>query len=292
MPGEQHVNLCSPAAVAELLQRRGIKPSKALGQNFLVDRNILRAIAEAAGLDAAHPENNAGTRVLEIGPGLGVLTETLLDCGADVTSVEKDERLWPILEERFAGNPRFELVRGDALELDYAEFPASRGISRIVANLPYSVGTRVVVDAARCARPPESMTLLLQKEVCMRFTAPPRSPDRGAVSVWLQRRYDVAKVRDVPPGCFVPRPDVTSGIVTLRMHGRFPMPHDAARDFDELVKRAFLHRRKQLCVSLRGECAPETVKAALERAGASPTARAEELSVEQWLVFHAAVRGA
>lgn len=278
-------NLCSPKAVAELLRRHGIQPSKALGQNFLIDRNVLRQIVKAGGV-------GEGTRVLEVGPGLGVLTEELLAAGAFVTSVEKDDHLWPVLEERFAGRPAFELVKGDALDLDYGAFLSERGITHLVANLPYSVGTRVVVEAATCAAPPRQMTLLLQKEVCQRFAAPVRSPDRGAVSVWLQRCYDVSLVRDVPPGCFVPRPDVVSTVVSLARHDRFPLSADEDRRFRALVKTAFLHRRKQLAASMKsaGDFAlpAPRIRELLESVGAEPTARAEELSVEQWLHLAAA----
>ena len=284
------VNFCSPREVGDLLRERGIRPSKALGQNFLVDRNVLARIVEAA---AVPP----GAHVLEVGAGLGVLTAELLAAGARVTAVEKDESLWPVLEERFGGRDGFSLVEGDALELDWdALLGAPDGPRHLVSNLPYSVGSRVVVDAACCAAPPETMTLLLQKEVGDRFAAPAGSPARGAASVWLQRLYDVRAVRDVPPGCFLPRPEVTSVVLSLRLHGRHPLDRAAADSFRALVKEAFLHRRKQLASAMRGAGGgfardPDFVRAALAAAGASGTARAEELSVEQWLLLAARFRG-
>ena len=280
------VNFCSPREVGALLRERGIRPSKALGQNFLVDRNVLARIVEAAALPP-------GARVLEVGAGLGVLTAALLDAGARVTAVEKDESLWPVLEERFGGRDGFSLVKGDALELPWdALLGAPDGPRHLVSNLPYSVGSRVVVDAACCAAPPDTMTLLLQKEVGDRFAAPEGSPARGAASVWLQRLYDVRAVRDVPPGCFLPRPEVTSAVLSLRLHGRHPLDRAAAERFRALVKEAFLHRRKQLASSMRGAGGglardPDFVRAALAAAGAPETARAESLSVEQWLALAA-----
>ena len=281
------VNFCSPRDVGALLRERGIRPSKALGQNFLVDRNVLSKIVAAAALPP-------GAHVLEVGAGLGVLTAALLDAGARVTAVEKDESLWPVLEGRFGGRAGFSLVKGDALELPWdALFGAADGPRHLVSNLPYSVGSRVVVDAACCAAPPDSMTLLLQKEVGDRFAAPPGSPERGAASVWLQRLYDVRAVRDVPPGCFLPRPEVTSVVLSLRLHGRHPLDRRAAALLRAVSKEAFLHRRKQLASSMRragGGLArdPAFVRAALAAAGASPAARPEELTVGQWLSFCAA----
>ena len=275
------VNLCSPREVSELLRARGIRPSKALGQNFLVDRNVLARIVEAAGV-------GPGTGVLEVGAGLGVLTAALLAAGARVTAVEKDPALQPLLRERFGADPRFELVCGDALALDFAALFAA-GRTHLVSNLPYSVGSRVVVEAATCAHPPERMALLLQKEVCRRFAAPEGSPERGAASVWVQRLYDARLVRDVPPSCFVPRPEVTSSVLVLSRHGRFPLAPDEDALLRALSRAAFLHRRKQLAASLRDAGAlsrpPDFVRAALAAAGAPETARPGELSVAQWISF-------
>ena len=281
-PEPAAANLCSPREVSALLRARGIRPSKALGQNFLVDRHVLDRIVAAADLPP-------GARVLEVGAGLGVLTSALLDAGARVTAVEKDPALQPILRERLGARPGFELVCGDALELDYAALFAPGACTRLVSNLPYSVGSRVVVAAATCPRPPERMTLLLQKEVGDRFAAPEGAPGRGAVSVWLQRLYDVSAVREVPPACFVPRPEVTSVVLVLARHGRHPLPpaHDAL--LRDLSRAAFLHRRKQLAASLRAagplSRPADFVRDALAACGLPPTARPEELSVAQWIGF-------
>ncbi len=226
--------------------------------------------------------------MLEVGAGLGVLTAALLAAGARVTAVEKDPALQPLLRERFGADPDFELVCGDALALDYAALFAE-GRTHLVSNLPYSVGSRVVVEAATCAHPPERMALLLQKEVCERFAAPEGSPERGAASVWVQRLYDARLARDVPPSCFVPRPEVTSSVLVLSRHGRFPLAPAEDALLRALSKAAFLHRRKQLAASLRDAGAlsrpPDFVRAALAAAGAPETARPGELSVAQWIAF-------
>ena len=290
-PAGLPANLCSPREVSAFLKARGLRPSKALGQNFLVDRNVLSIIVRAADLPPGAP-------VVEVGAGLGVLTGALLEAGARVAAVEKDPPLQDVLAERFAGEPAFTLVRGDALKTDWnavaSLFPgvpdaASRW--RLVSNLPYSVGSRVVVDAALADNPPERMTLLLQKEVCARFAAPEGSPERGAASVWLQRLYDVATVRDVPGSCFVPRPEVVSSVLVLSRHGRHPLDPAADAVFRALSQAAFLHRRKQLAASLRDagplSRPPDFVREALRGAGAPETARPGELSVAQWIAFSA-----
>lgn len=276
----------SPRAVSALLRDRGIRPSKALGQNFLADGNVLDRIVEEAGV-------GPGTGVVEVGPGLGALTARLLRAGARVTAIEKDPALQPLLRDRFAGEPRFSLVCADALAVDLADF-FEGGAAHLVSNLPYSVGTRVVLDAATCRTPPERMVLLLQKEVGRRFAAPEGAPDRGSVSVALQRRYDVSLARDVAPSCFVPRPEVVSSVVVLVRHRRSELPPDRAAAFDALVKAAFLHRRKQLASSLRsaGPLSRDSgfVRAALAAADAPETARPEDLSLAQWLAFAEAWR--
>ena len=269
---------CSPRAVAELLRERDIRPDKALGQNFLIDRNVLLRIVEAA-------ELRPGDEVLEIGAGLGALTEALLAAGTRVVAVEKDPALQPVLRDRFPGNPSFSLLCGDALGMDFSPYFAPPRSAKLVSNLPYSVGTRIAVDAALGPAPPVGMTLLLQKEVCRRFAAAPGDPDRGAVSVLLQRLYDVKIARDVPPGCFLPRPEVVSSVVTLRRHARHPLPPAEAARFAAFVKRAFLHRRKQLKSTLRGALPEEATLAAFAQAGVPPAARPESLSLANWLAL-------
>ena len=188
------LNLHSPREITAFLNANGIHPSKALGQNFLIDRNMLDCIIAAADI-------LPGRKVLEIGTGLGVLTEALLAAGAEATTVEKDVRLHAYLRERFEGRPRCNLVFGDALALDYAALFAEGSHTHLISNLPYSVGTRVVVEASAAPHPPQHMTLLLQKEVCERFCAKENSPDRGALSVWLQQRYDAAFLFLAASGC-------------------------------------------------------------------------------------------
>ena len=274
------LNLTSPGVVARILSEHGIKPSRAMGQNFLIDRNILDIIVAAA-------ELNGTQKVLEIGPGLGVLTERLVKEAAHVTAIEKDDALFSVLFERWGGAGNPELIHADALD---AGIPGilGAGVTHVVSNLPYSVGVRVLMIAAECENPPEIMVVLVQKEVAERFAAAPDSEDIGSVSVRLQRRYDVEVLHSVKPQCFMPRPDVMSSVVRFRRHGRWRMEGAQSVYFDGLVKAAFAHRRKQLASSMRSAGggyarAPDFVRNALAAAGASPAARPGELSVEQWV---------
>lgn len=274
------INLTSPKEVVAILNAHGLRPNKVLGQNFLIDRNILDLIVATAELDPT-------AKVLEVGAGLGVLTEQLMAHCAHVTAVEKDPGLYKILHERWESDERLTLILGDALEIDLAEILAS-GTRHLVSNLPYSVGVRVVVDAATCETPPEVMVVLLQKEVGERFAATPGTADMGAVTIWLQQLYDVTLVRNVKPTCFHPRPEVTSVIIKLKRHPRFPLDSAARLKLRKLTKAAFLHRRKQMASLMRDagdDLArdPAFTRNALVSCGATETARPEELSVAQWI---------
>lgn len=278
------LNLTSPKAVVELLKSNEITPNKVLGQNFLIDRNILDSIVEVS-------ETGPEYSVLEVGPGLGVLTEQLMLHSKHVTAVEKDSGLYRILSERWGNEENLTLIHGDALEVPLHEIYAA-GATRLISNLPYSVGVRVVLDSALCENPPEVMVLLLQKEVCERFAAKPGTADMGIVSVLLQRLYKVTLVRNVKPTCFYPHPDVTSTIVKLKRHNDYPMDQAESKYFTEFVKLAFSHRRKQLASVMKNAPAPywksaDEIRALLLQVGATETARPEELSIPQWVQLNA-----
>ena len=269
------MNLTSPSQVKSWCIEHGFHPNKVLGQNFLVDRNALEAIVDAAALPA-------GTTVLEIGPGLGVLTEEMLSRGLVVTAIEKD----PILAERLAealGNPSNLTVRaGDALDL--IKDGSCDGFPALVSNLPYQAGTRILLElvqrigvdrtggaalvAAQDA--PETVVVLVQTEVAERLAAGPGSKTRGLAGVWAQLDYDVKIVRKVAASCFWPRPEIGSSVVTLTMHERNIALSERERDvFRRLTKKAFEHRRKQL-----GSVFKDLIQSQL---------RAEQLSNEDWI---------
>ena len=271
------MNLTSPSQVKAWCIDHGFHPNKVLGQNFLVDRNALEAIVDAAALAP-------GTRVLEIGPGLGVLTEEMLRRGLAVTAIEKD----PVLADRLAealGNPPGLTVRaGDALDL--IKDGSCDGFPALVSNLPYQAGTRILLElvqrigvdrtggaalvAAQDA--PETVVVLVQTEVAERLAAGPGSKTRGLAGVWAQLDYDVQLVRAVKAACFWPRPEIGSTVVRLvRHHRNDALSPDWRARFRQITKQAFEHRRKQLGAIFKGQV--------------QSTARAEQLSNADWIAF-------
>ena len=258
--------LYSPARVRELLTRHGLRPTKSLGQNFLIDGNILRAIAQAGGAEA-------GVSVLEVGPGLGVLTRELAGRGARVTALEKDERLRPVLEETLAGLD-VRVVWGDALDFDYASLPAG---TRVIANLPYYI-TGPLLARFMGAPGIVSATVLVQKEVAGRLAAKPGGDAYGFLSALAALHGTVTHVRDVPKGAFLPAPDVTSSVVRLDFDRTRPAPEPG---FVAFVDHALRHRRKTLRNNLRmmGH-AGETVDAAIAGQGLRADVRAEDVPLE------------
>ena len=272
------MNLTSPSQVKAWCIENDFHPNKTLGQNFLIDRNILEAMVDASGV-------RPGDRVLEIGPGLGVLTEALLARGVQVTAVEKDSRLAARLASALEAPSGLRVIGADALELDLDTLLAE-GFAACVSNLPYSVGTRILLEIALHPRAPRSITVLVQTEVAERFAAQCGEDARGQAGVWLQLDYDVRLVREVKASCFWPRPEVGSAIVRLDRHGCDLTPEER-RWFFELTRYAFMHRRKQLGASLRKAPAPigrsEAALAALfDAAEIGPQARAEQVSDGQW----------
>ncbi|WP_019585707.1 16S rRNA (adenine(1518)-N(6)/adenine(1519)-N(6))-dimethyltransferase RsmA [Deinococcus apachensis] len=268
-PPTADLPLYSPARVRYLLTRHGLRPTKSLGQNFLIDGNILRAIAEAGG---AAP----GVPVLEVGPGLGVLTREIASRGAQVTALEKDERLKPVLVETLAGLD-VNVVWGDALDFDYASLPEG---TRVIANLPYYI-TGVLLSRFMGAPGVLSATVLVQKEVAQRLAAHPGDDNYGFLSALAALHGSVRHVRDVPRGAFLPAPDVTSSVVRLDFDRTRPLPDPA---FLKFVEAALHHRRKTLRNNLRlAGFQGEAVAGALEAAGLRPDVRAEDVPLSHLL---------
>lgn len=269
------MNRTSPSDVRAWCLARGFHPNKTLGQNFLIDRNILEAILDETGA-------GAGSRVLEVGPGLGVLTEGLLLRGARVTALEKDPALAAWLRESLceAFPGALALLEGDALEADWGALLA-QGFDAFASNLPYSVGTRILMELLGHADAPARLVMLVQREVADRLAAPPGSPARGTASVWAQLDYDVRVARLVKPACFWPPPEVTSAVVTMTRHARSTLGPAGKAFLRALAKHLFTQRRKQLGAVLRKS--PEPFRALdPAAAGIDPTRRAETLTLAEW----------
>lgn len=255
--------------LAALLEAHGLGPSRALGQNFVVDPNTVRRIARLAGV-------GAGDHVVEIGAGLGSLTLALAETGASVTAVEIDRHLRPILEEVTAGLD-VTVVAGDAMKLDWTELLAGHDRWVLVANLPYNVATPLVLDLLAGVPAIERMLVMVQLEAGERLVAGPGSGVYGIPSVKVTLRATAKLVGKVGPDVFLPRPRVDSALVEIVR--RQELATDADPDqLVALVERAFNQRRKMLRRSLSELVSAE----AFESAGIDPQDRPERLSVEQW----------
>lgn len=266
----------------EVIASHGLTAKKSLGQNFLLDLNLTAKIARKAG-------DLTGCDVLEVGPGPGGLTRGLLAEGArKVLAVEKDARAMGPLAEIAAHYPgRLEVVNADALEIDPRAWLTPP--IRIVANLPYNVGTELLVRwLTPEVWPPywESLTLMFQKEVANRITARPGSKAYGRLAILAQWRCDAKVVMELPPEAFTPAPKVHSAVVHLTAlpEPRFPAK---AATLQRLTATAFQQRRKMLRASLKG-LHPQ-IEAVLESVGIKPTSRAEEIGVEQFCALSRAL---
>lgn len=275
-------------ALIEQLEALGFQPSRGRGQNFLFDDAMLDAIAADARLDGQ-------TRVLEVGPGCGILTERLVARAPQVLAVELDPRLAGLTRQRLSGANNLELIEGDALDGKHALHPdvvrwtAGAGPWSLVANLPYSVGTPILVACSRLAHPPESMTVLLQAELVERIAAQPASDAWGAVSAKLQLLYSAERVRRVGPQMFWPRPKVDSAVARLVLRPNRPDEAQIA-EFDALVTHLFAQRRKTLrsrLVDLLG--GRDVVQELCASLGLDGGRRPEQLSVPELAALSAAV---
>jgi len=266
----------------EIIARHGIAARKSLGQNFILDLNLTRRIARAAGpLDRAI--------VIEIGPGPGGLTRALLEEGAArIVAIERDPRCLAALAELASRHPgRLELVAGDALALDPVTL--TEPPRKIVANLPYNIATALLLRWLDRIADYQSLTLMFQREVAERLVAAPRTPAYGRLSVIVQWLTEPRILFDLPPRAFVPPPRVTSSVVLLTPRPR-PLAPASKPILERVTAAAFGQRRKMLRSSLKTLGVP--VEPLLAQTAIAPTARAEELSVAQFCALARALEAA
>jgi 16S rRNA (adenine1518-N6/adenine1519-N6)-dimethyltransferase len=254
----------------ESLAAHGLLAKKAFGQHFLLDLNITRKIARLAAV-------GDGDHVIEVGPGPGGLTRALLETGAQVTAVEKDERFGPLLQEVAAACPHLRLVFGDALQVDEAQL-AEGGSAHLVSNLPYNVGTPLLIKWLTGPWTPASLTLMFQKEVADRIVAAPGEDAYGRLAVIVQATCQAQRVMDVPARAFTPPPKVDSAVVRLAPRAERP---DASllKALERVTAAAFGQRRKMLRSSLKNLGGETLVTAA----GLDPQARAETIDLAGFL---------
>ncbi len=249
--------------IRRLLDERGMRPLARFGQNFLHDQNLARAIV----LEAVAELYPAGP-VLEVGPGLGALTELVLESGLEITALEIDRGLAAVLRDRLGEKPGFRLIEGDALEtLADPAFRAEAKFRLFLGNLPYNISTPLLAAVLSLPQPPDRIVMTLQKEVAQRLAAKHDTSDYGGLTIHVQSGYTVRLVRILPPSVFYPVPDVDSAVVRLDRLPTPLVPETESAAFHAFVKKGFSQRRKKLSNTL----------------GIDDPRRPEQLSVPEWV---------
>lgn len=274
------MKLTSPSQVRALLEQEGVQPHEALGQSFLIDANIRDFIV-------ALVDPGPGDVVLEVGPGLGVMTEALAARAGRLVAVEKDAKLCGLLRRRFGASPSVGLVHADFLTLG-PDWLASQKVTKLASNLPYSVGSRILMELFALPDPLPQVTVMVQLEVGERLVADAGEPERGLLGVWAQRVYAPHIRKIVSPSCFYPPPKVRSAVVQLERLPPAERRADRTALFGPLTKAAFGFRRKQMGTILNRIAAglgvdPRLGAAALDDLGMDARLRPEALTIAQWL---------
>ena len=228
--------IASPEVVHYICKRFDIKMSKKLGQNFLIKRSIVDEIVQAAELTPGEP-------VLEVGPGIGTLTQGLAQSGADVTAIELDRRLLEVLDTTLASYDNVRIIHGDVLKLDVPSIMNHKPF-KVVANLPYYITTPIIMSLLESKLPIERLVVMVQKEVALRMVAKPGTKDYGALSVAVQYYTEPDIVLDVPPKSFLPAPAVTSSVIRCVLRDKPPVDVIDEKLFFRVVKAGFAQRRK------------------------------------------------
>ncbi len=274
--------LYSPSTMAKIREKHGFRHSKSLGQNFLSDIHIIEDIVDGSDIE---PED----LVIEIGPGMGVLTAAAAERAGKVIAVEIDKKLIPILKETLAEYDNVEIINADIMKTDLTEIveanrPADGGKVRVIGNLPYYITTPIIMKLLEESVPADSITIMMQKEVADRIKAGPGGKDYGALTVAVGFYCTITHVADAPKEVFVPRPKVDSTVIRLDLRKECPVDLIDQKIFFETVKGGFGQRRKTLLNSLtgvRGLPKPE-IADALDAAGIDPKRRAETLSLDEF----------
>lgn len=270
----------------EIIAKHNFRFRKGLGQNFLVDGNYLAKIVEAA-------ELNKNEVAVEIGPGIGTLTEALTEAAGWVIAVELDERLIPILEETLKERDNVSIVLGDALKVDWSQVLRERvperlqgSACKVVANLPYYVTTPIITELLKDSFPFERMVVMVQKEVAERIVAAPGGKDYGSLSVYCQYYTEPRIAAVVPPAVFIPPPSVSSAIVVLKRREHSAVQVESEDLFFRIVGAAFGQRRKTLLNALYGSggipFSKDVLGEILQEAGIDPRRRGESLSIPEF----------
>lgn len=283
--GGSMASLGIPQNTIEILKKYNIKFQKRFGQNFLIDTHVLDKIIYAAGVSSED-------FVLEIGPGIGTLTQYLCENAREVIAVEIDSSLMPVLSETLSGYNNVTVLNKDIMELDIKKLVEERNggkAAKVVANLPYYITTPVIMGILESHVPLESITVMVQKEVAQRMQAGPGTKDYGALSLAVQYYSDAEIVANVPANCFMPRPGVGSAVIRLQCHNRPCVNVDNEKFMFGIIRASFNQRRKTLQNGLANDCRlglnKEQVACALRQMGLKETIRGETLSLGQFAEF-------
>ncbi len=275
-------DLGNPKNTIEILQKYQFQFSKKFGQNFLIDPHVLEKIVEAAGV-------TKDDFVLEIGPGIGTMTQYLCENAREVTAVEIDTNLIPILEDTLSAYDNVTVINQDILKLDIAKLAMERNGGKpikVVANLPYYITTPIIMGLFESHVPIDSITVMVQKEVADRMQVGPGTKDYGALSLAVQFYAKPQIVANVPPNCFMPRPNVGSAVIRLTRHEEVPVQVDDEKLMFHIIRASFNQRRKTLANGLSNapqvHLSKEEIQECIAELGEPLTIRGEALTLEQF----------
>ena len=267
--------IASPEVVHYICKRFDIKMSKKLGQNFLIKRGIVDEIVHAAELTPGEP-------VLEVGPGIGTLTQGLAQSGADVTAIELDRRLLEVLDTTLASYDNVRIVHGDVLKLDVPTIMNHKPF-KVVANLPYYITTPIIMSLLESKLPIERLVVMVQKEVAQRMVAQPGTKDYGALSVAVQYYTEPDIVLDVPPKSFLPAPAVTSSVIRCVLRDKPPVDVIDEKLFFRVVKAGFAQRRKTFSNTMKTTgLSKDRIEELLEKANIDGQRRGETFTLQEF----------
>jgi len=268
---EKSKNIDSLSEVLNSLKKLNHRPKRKLGQNFLVDENILNFIVDSSIISE---QDN----IVEIGPGLGALTQKILVKSNSLLCIEKDKKMYSFLKNRF---PKLKIINKDVLKINPNELFYQNSY-KIISNLPYSVASRIIIMFAESNNSPSSMTLTIQKEVAERLVASPNSKEYGVLSILVSNFYDIKILKNISPKCFFPSPKVFSSIVFLKKRNTPLVDEEIFLIFKKIVKYSFTQRRKQLGTSLKN-LGLKDLDNSFMNATFSLKDRPENLSINQWV---------
>ncbi len=277
-----HTDLGNPKNTISIIQKYGFSFQKKYGQNFLIDTHVLDKIIAASGVTKEH-------LVLEIGPGIGTMTQRLAEAAGHVAAVEIDSNLIPILEETLGDYENVTIINDDILKVDIGKIARELGGGlpiKVVANLPYYITTPIIMGLFESGVPIDNITVMVQKEVADRMQVGPGSKDYGALSLAVQYYAEPYIVANVPPNCFIPRPNVGSAVIRLTRHKEPPVEVKDRELMFCLIRASFNQRRKTLLNGLYNaqelSFSKEEISSAIEEMGLLPAVRGETLSLSEF----------